>query len=125
GQFSKSDGLASGRISSRSPSRERALSVRIHFTKAVLIAGFFTVGDLPLHSFAHIRSADAQQPRARVPFRVPSEAELTDSSYRASALRGRALLTATRDSLPRNVGNGLRCASCHLDAGLRRDAMPW
>jgi thiosulfate dehydrogenase len=60
-----------------------------------------------------------------VPFRVPSESELTDSVYRASALRGRALLLATRDSLPRNVGNSLRCASCHLDGGLRRDGMPW
>jgi thiosulfate dehydrogenase len=71
-------------------------------------------------------SALAQQTAApRVPFRVPSESQLKDSTYRASALRGRALLLATRDSLPRNVGNSLRCASCHLDGGLRRDAMPW
>ena len=35
------------------------------------------------------------------------------------------MLLATRDSLPRNVGNGLRCASCHIDGGLRRNAMPW
>jgi thiosulfate dehydrogenase len=61
----------------------------------------------------------------RVPFRVPAESQLKDTAYRASALRGRALLLATRDSLPRNVGNSLRCASCHLDGGLRRDAMPW
>jgi thiosulfate dehydrogenase len=63
--------------------------------------------------------------RRRAPFRVPSESELKDSVYRASALRGRAILLATRDSLPGNVGNALRCASCHLDGGLRRDAMPW
>jgi thiosulfate dehydrogenase len=62
---------------------------------------------------------------ARVPFRIPSERELGDADYRASALRGRAILTATRDSLPRNVGNALRCASCHLDNGLRPNAMPW
>jgi thiosulfate dehydrogenase len=66
-----------------------------------------------------------QTAKRRVPFRVPSESELTDSVYRASALRGRAFLLATRDSLPRNVGNSLRCASCHLDGGLRRDGMPW
>jgi len=60
-----------------------------------------------------------------VPFRVPSDAELRDSAYRVSALRGRAILLATRDSLSRNVGNALRCASCHLDGGLRRNAMPW
>ncbi|MDB4870620.1 MAG: cytochrome [Gemmatimonadales bacterium] len=40
-------------------------------------------------------------------------------------MRGRAILLATRDSLPRNVGNSLRCASCHLDNGLRPNAMPW
>jgi thiosulfate dehydrogenase len=69
--------------------------------------------------------AQQQTATPRVPFRVPSETQLKDSTYRASALRGRALLLATRDSLPHNVGNSLRCASCHLDGGLRRDAMPW
>ncbi len=43
----------------------------------------------------------------------------------ASIRRGRAILLATRDSLPRNVGNGLRCVSCHLDEGRRPYAMPW
>jgi thiosulfate dehydrogenase len=71
-------------------------------------------------------SALAQQTaKPRVPFRVPTVDEMKDTTYRASAIRGRALLLATRDSLPRNVGNSLRCASCHLDGGLRRDAMPW
>lgn len=71
-------------------------------------------------------SALAQQTaKPRTPFRVPSIDEIKDTTYRASAIRGRALLLATRDSLPRNVGNSLRCASCHLDGGLRRDAMPW
>lgn len=67
------------------------------------------------------------QPRAkpRARFRVPAESELRDSAFRASALRGRALLLATRDSLPRNVGNSLRCASCHLNGGLQASAMPW
>ncbi len=66
-----------------------------------------------------------QATKQRVPFRVPSEVELKDSVYRTSALRGRAILLGTRDSLPHNVGNSLRCASCHIDGGLRRDAMPW
>lgn len=34
--------------------------------------------------------------------------------------RGRALLADTRDSLPDHVGNELRCMSCHLDEGRRR-----
>ena len=38
--------------------------------------------------------------------------------------RGRALLLATRDSLPAHVGNKLRCTSCHLDAG-RRETGTW
>ncbi|HZE08455.1 MAG TPA: c-type cytochrome, partial [Gemmatimonadaceae bacterium] len=29
------------------------------------------------------------------------------------------------DSLPHNVKSSLRCASCHLDGGLRPGAMPW
>jgi thiosulfate dehydrogenase len=66
-----------------------------------------------------------QSAAPKVPFRIPAQSELRDNGYRASALRGRALLLATRDSLPRHVGNALRCASCHLDGGLRRDAMPW
>jgi thiosulfate dehydrogenase len=38
--------------------------------------------------------------------------------------RGRALLLATRDSLPGHVGNRLRCVSCHLDEG-RRESGTW
>lgn len=41
------------------------------------------------------------------------------------AVRGKALLTAFRDSLPKNSGNALRCTSCHLDDGTRAIAMPW
>lgn len=44
---------------------------------------------------------------------------------RKSVLRGRAILEATRDSLPHNVGNSLRCSSCHFAAGTVRNAMPW
>lgn len=41
----------------------------------------------------------------------------TDHPLRAEILRGRAILEATRDSLPTQVGNDLRCTSCHLDGG--------
>jgi thiosulfate dehydrogenase len=78
--------------------------------------------------FAYAQTSAAPRPipaKIRVPFRVPSESEFPDSAYRLSALRGRALVVATRDSLPHNVGNSLRCASCHLDNGLRKNAMPW
>lgn len=39
--------------------------------------------------------------------------------------RGRAIATATRDSLPAHVGNQLRCTSCHLDEARRPNAAPW
>lgn len=42
-----------------------------------------------------------------------------------NAVRGRAILTAFRDSLPEYSGNGLRCTSCHLDDGKRPTALPW
>ena len=97
----------------------------------IRLAHAFTLGFLLVtleHAPARAQLSRRTQQTAtkrRAPFRVPSESELRDSVYRASAFRGRAILLATRDSLPGNVGNALRCASCHLDGGLRRDAMPW
>lgn len=51
-----------------------------------------------------------------------------DSSPRtvegAAILRGLALITHTRDSLPGYVGGNLNCTSCHLDQGRRMTAIP-
>lgn len=60
-----------------------------------------------------------------VPFRVPDESEIKDSVVLASVRRGRAILAATRDSLPAYVGNRLRCVSCHLGDGLKPNQMPY
>ena len=38
---------------------------------------------------------------------------------------GKKLLTDTRRLLPKNVGNGLNCTNCHLDAGTTANASPW
>jgi thiosulfate dehydrogenase len=46
-------------------------------------------------------------------------------SQSGNAMRGLALLTNFRDSLPAHSGNGLRCVSCHLENGTRARAMPW
>lgn len=77
----------------------------------------------------HTVSAGAANAQAaadgRVPFVVPNPADIPDGPMGAAIRRGRALAEHTRDSLPSFVGNGLRCASCHLDAGTRRNAMPW
>jgi len=60
-----------------------------------------------------------------VPFRVPAESEIRDTVVLAAVRRGRALLLATRDSLPANVGSRLRCVSCHLGDGLKANQMPY
>lgn len=61
--------------------------------------------------------------------RPPAEAPVVTKGQRAlpagndgfsvQVRRGAAILNATRDSLPRQVGNALRCTSCHLDGGNR------
>ena len=72
--------------------------------------------------------AAAERPAANgaVPFDSArfGESAIPDGPLGASVRRGRALLLHTRDSLPRNVGNNLRCTSCHLDGGLRPNAAP-
>jgi thiosulfate dehydrogenase len=50
---------------------------------------------------------------------------LTAHSQPGDPVRGLALLSAFRDSLPANSGNELRCVSCHLENGTRGRAMPW
>src|SRR5687768_2391555 len=91
---------------------------------------------LTLHATAACRDAP-EPPRAAadegkpevsdssaLPFRVPSESEIEDSVTLASIRRGRALIHSTRDSLPRNVGAALACASCHAGDGTVANAMP-
>ena len=64
-------------------------------------------------------------PPGVVAFRVPEISEITDSQMVRSVMRGRALVEATRDSLPHNVGSSLRCVSCHFSAGTARNALTW
>src|SRR5881397_3420604 len=56
--------------------------------------------------------------------RGPADSLIPSGPLGASIRRGRALLAATRDSLPGHVGNKLRCVSCHLDDG-RRQSGSW
>lgn len=59
------------------------------------------------------------------PPRPPADAAVIPAGPFGDAVRrGRALLVATRDSLPSHVGNQLRCISCHLDEG-RRETGSW
>jgi thiosulfate dehydrogenase len=52
-------------------------------------------------------------------------APIPDGPLGASIRRGAAILQATIDSLPEHVGNDLNCNSCHLDQGLRPNAIPY
>lgn len=56
--------------------------------------------------------------------RAPDGSGLPSGALRRSILRGRAILAATRDSLPAHVGSALRCTSCHLGDGRERSALP-
>jgi len=55
----------------------------------------------------------------------PHDSLIPDGPLGVSIRRGRAILAATRDSLPEHVGNKLRCTSCHFDNGTRANVMPW
>src|SRR6185312_17436629 len=61
---------------------------------------------------------------AQVPAGGPPDSLIPDGVAGASIRRGRAILEATRDSLPSHVGNALSCTNCHLDAG-RRENGSW
>lgn len=81
---------------------------------------------LPLGSACQVE----QRPPARAAvavqaaFSLPADSLIPEGVEGVSIRRGRALVLHTRDSLPDHVGNKLRCTSCHLDGGVRRDAMP-
>jgi thiosulfate dehydrogenase len=60
----------------------------------------------------------------RVFLPAPPDSEIPEGPLGQSIRRGRAIFVATRDSLPAQVGNELRCLSCHLDGGRRANASP-
>jgi thiosulfate dehydrogenase len=68
-------------------------------------------------------AAGTPQP-SKAAFRVPQENEINDSVTLASVRRGRALIHATKDSLPGYVAASLTCANCHIGDGTVKDAMP-
>lgn len=67
-------------------------------------------------------SAPATTPSDTV-LRAPDGSAPPAGALGVSVRRGRALLTATRDSLPTHVGSALRCTSCHLGDGRERAAI--
>ena len=70
------------------------------------------------------RRTDSSRPAQASGATGAADSVIPSGPYGDAVRRGRALLTATWDSLPRHVGNRLRCTSCHLDAG-RRETGSW
>jgi len=52
----------------------------------------------------------------------PSDSAIPNDPMGAAIRRGRAIFVRTTDSLPRHAPGNIQCASCHVDAGRRRDA---
>jgi thiosulfate dehydrogenase len=83
----------------------------------VKTGGLFVLSLLSLTGMPGCRGAPSPPPQAA--HRGPADSLIPEGPLGAAIRRGRALLLATRDSVPSHVGNRLRCASCHLDEGRR------
>ena len=59
------------------------------------------------------------------PFETPRLAAMLEEPNAKQLVYGARLNIETRDLLPRNVGNALNCASCHLNAGTVADGSPY
>lgn len=57
--------------------------------------------------------------------KVPAESTIPSGPKGLAIIEGKKLLTETRQRLPKNVGNGLNCSSCHLAGGTTANASPW
>lgn len=110
--------------------QRRFLAGRAHH--AALALGFLALGALTGCNVVEL--PDGEVPAAAVatpadtglvPFVMPAASTIPTGPVGDAVRRGRAILEATRDSLPNAVGNSLRCTSCHLDGGTRKDVMPW
>ena len=99
----------------------RALAVA-----CIAAAGACSLQEAPHADSATVAAAAAKAARTFNPdtYRPPVIDSTPDDPYEASAYRGLAILTHTRDSLPAYVGSNLNCTSCHLDEGRRPNAAP-
>lgn len=69
--------------------------------------------------------AQTAEPRATAPFKLPAESTIPSGPQGDAIRNGKLLLTETHQRLPKNVGNKLTCANCHLGAGTVPNASPW
>ncbi|HQU49005.1 MAG TPA: c-type cytochrome [Casimicrobiaceae bacterium] len=59
-----------------------------------------------------------------VPLVVPAPQTMPDGPLGDAVRQGLSIINATKTALPGNVGNGLQCASCHLNGGTVAYAAP-
>jgi len=62
---------------------------------------------------------------ADVPLVVPADTTIPAGPEGDAVRLGRQLMNDTRKQLPRNVGNGLNCSSCHIAGGTQAYASPY
>lgn len=66
-----------------------------------------------------------QEQAAATGFETPRLADMLKEKKAAQLIRGARLISETGRLLPQHVGNGLNCASCHLNAGTVGGGSPY
>jgi len=86
--------------------------------------------NLPLRAFilaciALVAPGGALAQPAQAPFSVPAPQTMPEGPLGEAVKQGLSIMNATKAALPANVGNGLNCSSCHLNAGTVPHASPF
>lgn len=87
------------------------------------LAPFAGVG--ALLALAAVAAPKPTAPSRKAPFHLARESTIPQGPEGDGIRRGLQLVSRTEQELPGHVGNGLRCASCHLGAGRVQYAGPW
>lgn len=80
---------------------------------------------LTAYLFAAVLAASSFATAADVPLVVPADSTIPAGPDGDAIRLGRLLMNDTRKQLPRNVGNGLTCSSCHIAGGTQANAGPF
>lgn len=87
--------------------------------------GSKTATEIKAKDIASQRKPLNAQPDHSRPFETPRLANMLNEMNAEQLIYGARLNIETRDLLPKNVGNALNCASCHLNAGTVADGSPY
>ncbi|MEG2281009.1 MAG: c-type cytochrome [Comamonas sp.] len=87
--------------------------------------GSKTATEIKAKDIASQRKPLNAQPDHSRPFETLRLANMLNEKNAEQLIYGARLNIETRDLLPKNVGNALNCASCHLNAGTVADGSPY